>query len=253
MKVNPSLLQHDSKIPHHFSLTDSQRMRRMSTAILELSKRFQGTLLDTRSDTRSISQFNIQLPTVITNNKNCIDKIQDTSNQQVLDGSSGNHCDNADKKDELDEYTELSNTLTLMIQNRTQKVVSKVELEPLRTSIQRKTRRFMYFMSIFEHLSSGRGEIDVAELKVYLENQKRKFHEILEFYRTYACELPVVKRNFEVDIAHIKPQEFNIMLSIFSIHLLSHSSKLKRLMELYDSRGTGKLINQQSIIFYEYC
>merc|ERR1711991_932002 len=110
------------------------------------------------------------------------------------------------------------------------------------SSVHRKTRRFTYFMSLYQQLAGKDDNLDVSSMKKLLIDQQNRLLRLIGFYRNDRVDLPMIKREYEHDLslmvsvdarttsplAHCNP-----VLALICVHLLKYSPKLQSLMSIY--------------------
>ena len=118
------------------------------------------------------------------------------------------------------------------------------------SSVHRKTRRFTYFMSLYQQLAGKDDNLDVFVMKRLLMDQEVRLLHMIDFYRQNRVDLPMIKREYEHDLSLMvnskdskKHPSFqcNPVLALICVHLLNYSPKLQSLMSIYKQKGRASL------------
>lgn len=103
----------------------------------------------------------------------------------------------------------------------------------LPVSRDRKYRRLMFALSIFEDVSKRGDMVDAAELKQYLENERSSLIHAVTLIRAGVMTLPSVSANFVPELS----EQFSLSRGVICSHLLASSDKLNQLFSRYDTQG----------------
>ena len=112
-----------------------------------------------------------------------------------------------------------------------------LELSKCTPSRSRRHRRGLVLLTIFESVSKHGDMMDVAELRQYLEEQKKKLGDMLRLVSTTGMRLPVVKYRFDL---HLR-DNFSFLRSVICCLLLDSCRALKEKFVEYDSNGIGSI------------
>ena len=61
----------------------------------------------------------------------------------------------------------------------------------------RKTRRFTYFMSLYQQFAGKDDHLDIFSMKKLLVDQQKRLLQLIYFYRDNRFDLPMIKRDYE--------------------------------------------------------
>ena len=114
----------------------------------------------------------------------------------------------------------------------------------------RKTRRFTYFMSLYQQFAGKDDHLDIFSMKKLLVDQQKRLLQLIYFYRDNRFDLPMIKRDYEHDLSLMVNVEdgrkgplakCNPVLALICVHLLQYSPKLQSLMSIYKQEGRATL------------
>ena len=118
------------------------------------------------------------------------------------------------------------------------------------SSVHRKTRRFTYFMSLYQQLAGKNDNLDILSMKKHLIDQQNRLLRLIDFYRKNRVDLPKIKREYEHDLSLMVNVDMrttgplaqcNPVLALMCAHLLKYSPKLQSLMSIYKREGRATL------------
>jgi len=117
------------------------------------------------------------------------------------------------------------------------------------SSEQRKLRRFVLALSLFDLAGGGAESIDVASLRAHLLMQRGRVRKALSLANEGAINWPLLKQDFHLHLS----LAFLPERAILAMHLLRYSDSLQRLFNTYDDQGTASISRTGFLVASEEC